>query len=630
MMKNVGNLIADNIEKVTLPILALLCLIFLFTGVLVSPNKVEYKNKNYNPTEIDPEVLKEARIVEDVLTQKPKSSKDYNSVLQVFLDTMNAPVKIDSKLGGPIIPPPKNPGKEVDGRQYALPSGPVIEDPKIERMRAVAYFPKENTADDLYSMNLGFEHNDVDLVTVEAKLELASLYEAFEEAFNGMSVKPQWRDPDLAEPIFAAVHLQRSEKLEDGSWAEPVDIPRLKIDPRSDMMEIIENVEDLPRGGMKVRLLHFSSLEIMSEVVQPLSYQIASADQFWYPPSFHSRFIKVVEKQSAKIRRAEMQRIREEREREREENRSKQKDGRKRTDTQRETYVTDDTIDELPTRMRPVKDNRRDEELEEKRRRREQEMETPGDIAEEFEGVLVENIEDLRSYPEPLLFWAIDDTVESGKTYRYQIRLGVFNPVAGTAMIKPEYQQYKNQVIIWSNTLETDEIEIPKKMYFFAKDIKDVTKTVKVEVCRYAMGYWHSKEYPIQVGEEIGRIDDIEQPQKPQNEDAEGFVSNEFSFDIAETTLPEQVDFSTGAVMVDAVIVDDWAGISNLRSRHYYKMLYTYDGSLIESMPIKQIYWPDDMRIQYRNIQNSVKKTRRPLRPPGSSYMEQSVYGGGL
>ena len=47
-----------------------------------------------------------------------------------------------------------------------------------------------------------------------------------------------------------------------------------------------------------------------------------------------------------------------------------------------------------------------------------------------------------------LLFWAHDDTVKPGSSYKYRIRFGVLNPMAGTNRLAPGFESYKYQVIL--------------------------------------------------------------------------------------------------------------------------------------------------------------------------------------
>ena len=86
---------------------------------------------------------------------------------------------------------------------------------------------------------------------------------------------------------------------------------------------------------------------------------------------------------------------------------------------------------------------------------------------------------------EELTFWAHDDSVEPEKTYRYRIRLGVFNPIAGTDKVSKDYQERKNNVILWSEFSEvTEPVEIMGRLYFFANNVREADKARSAAVNR--------------------------------------------------------------------------------------------------------------------------------------------------
>jgi hypothetical protein len=60
-------------------------------------------------------------------------------------------------------------------------------------------------------------------------------------------------DPCLARPIFAAVNLQRQEMNGDGTWSDWEGRAEQKIDHYQKLFRIIEDIQDLPAGGLKVQ-----------------------------------------------------------------------------------------------------------------------------------------------------------------------------------------------------------------------------------------------------------------------------------------------------------------------------------------------------------------------------------------
>ncbi len=236
------------------------------------------------------------------------------------------------------------------------------------------------------------------------------------------------------------------------------------------------------------------------------------------------------------------------------------------------------------------------------------------DIYDELDAILIDRDSDFSKMSEPLVFWAYDDTVEPGKSYQYQIRLGVFNPIAGTDQFSEEYKSFENKVVLWSTFSDiTESVTIPEKLYFFPLAVQEAVNavnTVKIAVARYVLGYWYSEEFMVERGEVIGKVVKTEIEEKDEDE----MDSSEEG-----VTIPETIDYSTGAVFVDVRgPVTDWLGGRNMRPRQYYDMLYSYDGVNIEHKPIESRYWAKDLLVKFNEVGRSEKETKVALRPWGS------------
>ncbi|MHC4498681.1 MAG: hypothetical protein ACYS21_06145 [Planctomycetota bacterium] len=209
-----------------------------------------------------------------------------------------------------------------------------------------------------------------------------------------------------------------------------------------------------------------------------------------------------------------------------------------------------------------------------------------------------------------------DDSVEPGNTYRYRIRLGVFNPVAETDQISPEDKSKKNDVILWSNFSKTTQaIEIPERLYFFPLDVREGAKTVTVQVFRYVLGYWHGNPFRVQQGEVIGRA--VENKK----------VENQTTAVTADVAEPETIDYGTGVVLVDVRTVNGWSrGGNTLRPQYCPDMLYSLDGTTIEHMPIGQLNWPKELHTKYLEVKKLAEKPHKPLRGWGSKATRRKEY----
>ena len=294
-MKKTGeNIFEAHIEKMVLAIVVVLCTWLLITRVLFSPNNIEYDGKKFVTSTIDDYILRETNVLEDRLNGKSESMAPYEPNAADYKALIARSMRdIDVSL---YLPKPNHSLINVnDNRIYRIPYIGEVNDVLVEHIRAAAYVPVvEIDEGTVYDLSVS-KPNDIDLVTVEGRFDVVGLYERFRESFAGHSVKEQWRDPCLAEPVFAAVQLERQEQFVDGGWSDWQVVPRSRVESRRKMFEIIEEVEDLPTGGVKVRILQFDEPSAQKELLQPEPYQIASGYEEWFPPSLHEEWLEYKE-----------------------------------------------------------------------------------------------------------------------------------------------------------------------------------------------------------------------------------------------------------------------------------------------------------------------------------------------
>jgi len=630
-----------------LAVVGLVCLWLFITRVVISPNRIEYSGRKLGPGEIDLSISREAELLKNKLDSSPEPLPPYKRRVDDFVGLVNLPIgDIDTSLNWP-LPIYSSMDFFTDKRKYHIPSIGEVSDATLEYIRAVAYVPMVEIDREIrYDLTVS-RPNDIDFVTVEAKFDIRGLYERFNDNFAGASVEQEeWRDPCLAEPVFASVQLQRQELNADGSWSEWFVVPRTKIDPYKKMFESIEEVEELPPGGMKVRLLQFDNAEVQMALLQPEAYKIASLKEEWFPPSLHKQYVEYKnEIEMEELRRAK-EAERQELEAEREKAREKREDargergdrttsgsrlsrdqsgGRRDSITRSEGRYGGTSRMGGDTRVGRGRDSSgrrgetdvltRKEEREERARERELRLEevrltsartTIDDLYKKLDEVLIADKTGLRRLREQLVFWAHDDSLEPGKTYRYRIRLGVFNPVAGTNQFQEEDKDLKNQIVLWSDFSEIEGIvKVPGTLYFFPQGVKEAAKVVTVQVSKYALGSWYSKNFAVKPGEVIGAVADVGPVEKIRGGGRGGGA--------APVSL-DTIDYGTGAVLVDIVSVDDWSGGKNMYARHYYNMLYSFDGVGIEQIPVSQRFWEEDLRNQLNEIRKSQQEPREPWR----------------
>jgi len=690
-MIKIGSFFEEYVEKIFLVIVGLVCVWLLITRVIFSPNEVAYGDGKYSPGAVDDQVYEEAVLLRDKINTPPTDPEPYQSKLSEFVALLDSSISdIDVKLWPQVPYAVDGVVSGKGGGQYSLPRIGEVNDVAVEHIRAVAYVPTVAvTAESPYD-KAPHEPNDIDLVTVEAKFDIEGLFERFNYSFVD-DVAEQWADPCLAKPIFAAVQLQRQELVEDGSWSDWQVVPRSKIDHYGKLFEIGEDAGSLPAGRLKVWKLQFDDPQLQIDLLQPEAYQIASAKEEWYPPLIHRQFLDMQRREDSEERRKE-------REEEQKSNESTDSRRARRTPTRSGSSTTGRAGGGLYSGGRGGTDSlyggvgggdttrrRRSGSGSSRRRSTDdglgigvgggrstggrsrgstrgsrggtdiggyEDYMMPGlpgdrltrrgpsmnDVYDEFDKIRLTWRTPLEKMREPLVFWAHDDTVEPRKSYRYRIRLGVLNPVAGTNQLSEQDISRKNEVVLWSGFSDiTEPVEIPGRLIFFAKNIREAAKVVTVQVSKYVMGYWRSEDFTVSQGEVIGGVVENESA-RPEisrgsrgsrdsrgTRDSRGIRDSRLDMLISpvarpedEAVEPETIDYSTGAVMVDAVAVNDWSGDKNLSTRRYYDMLYSFDGTSIEHMPVRTAYWATDLQKWYSEIVRMQREKPEPLKSWGT------------
>ena len=729
LIGRIGRFCENHVEKIVLVIVGAVCVWLFFTRVIFSPNSMalDRSNKAFAPSQIDRYIYEQkAQDLRAKLLQQRKSgaAKTYARRLDGPIDAKDPVIEgiigrplpkgfaglFDSPLSFIDITATTRPASVPLNRQYAdrryrLPLVPDVTDVGANHIRAAAYVPlQEITAQTTYD-KAAVEPNDIDLVTVEGKFDVADLYRRFQASFAGVDVqKEDWRDPCLAKPIFAAVQLERQERQEDGAWSDWRPMPRSRVEANRELFQVFERIEDLPSGGLDVRRMQFNHEQVAMGLLQPDSYQIASVEEEWFPPTYYSEFKDLQRKVDSEKRRDEKEKDR------------KQSD-RGSTDLRREQMNrggSQGMYGPTPGGGRGVQGAGRgrgttggmpggDPMYNQQQRGgrggrmaggpgmggdptmtgrgRSTKRGGPGDPAYgdmygmpgeqgmrrrsttnevywKFAKEMITYREDLSKRAKPLLFWVFDDTVKPGKTYQYRVRLGIFNPVAGTGQLVERDLGKKDQVILWSPySPVTQPIEIQKRIYLFAKDVQDKASTATVEVARYSLGYWRSQDFQVKLGETIGK------EMEPKKEDDKnrsrarmaggygyppgpgsdritgmrggppmgpGAMPGYMGMTPDQQNVPQMVDYRTGKVLVDLVAVNDWGSAPNLRPRMYHDMLYTDDGTNIEHMPVNASNWPKDLASAYQYIQTEKHKEPQPFRAFNKSGLRGRGGRGGM
>ncbi len=717
----IGRFCENHVEKIVLVLVGAVCVWLFFTRVIFSPNvmTIGRVGKAYTPGQIDRHIYDtKAQELRAKLQQQKKGGvgKTYAGKLDGPIDKKDPVIAgiidrplpkgfmglFDSPLGfinatlTTATPGAATVARPTSNRKYRLPLVPDVTDVGINLIRAAAYVPLQEINLQTTYDKAAVEPNDIDLVTVEGRFDVAELYRRFQASFAGVDVqKEEWRDPCMAKPIFAAVQLERQEMSEDGGWKNWQPVPRARIEANRERFRVYEKTSDLPAGGLGVRLVQFKDDTVASELLQPEAYQIASAEEEWFPPSFYGKFKDLQRKVEADKRRDESEKNRKQTTTTGTQrdamNRggqggmyggTMQQGGRAAPGSARGRGMTGGVQggDMYGGQQGGRRGGRAGNVTgpggypgpggQTRQGRRggpggdmygdmygpggEMGMRRKSSTAEVYFDFFPEMItfrEDLSKRTKPLLIWVFDDTVEPGKTYQYRVRLGVFNPVAGTGQVVDRDLGKKDQVILWSPYSEiTKPVEVQQRTYLFARDIQDKTNTATVEVARYALGYWRTESFQVKPGEAIGKEMEPKKEDDREKQRAKdrarmaggygypggaggpdritgprgvppmgpggmpGMMPGMMPTSPDQKNVPKTINYNTGKVLVDLVQVNDWGNAPNLRPRLYYDMLYTGDGTNLEHMPVSAANWPKDVATAYQYIQTEKRKEPQPFR----------------
>jgi hypothetical protein len=716
IIAKIGRLCESHMEKIVLAIAGIISAWLFVSGVLFSPDVVQYGNKKIPVGRIDEEIsqkLDKLRTAADRVRNGTKETKYVshltgpvgpNDPVMAALGNRLQPKSFQALFQSPLefLTPSTKPGQPMvalsgtgaGGARYRLPSIPRLTDVAVEYLRAAAYVPQTDVTPERPYGGTQSQVDDVDLVTVEAKLDIAGVYRQFQEFFNGSEVqRAEWRDPCLAVPKFAALQLQRQEILDTGLWSEWTAVPPNRVCPYKDLFQTVENVKDLPVGGIGIRMTRYDSLFVTTALLQPESYQIASPDERWYPPSFYDKFKRI----QRQIELAEKNK-----ERETAKNQANATAGGtttttgRRGDTGRGGTMTGQggrspmggrgtgmtggdmyggtgvggrggrstmggrggmTADGqqggrpgtnprgATTRGgRGANDPYQQQDGYDPRNPQSQGP-SVAEVEIEFRKNQIilptgpgmgTNLADLK---DPMLIWAIDDTTQPGRMYRYRMRVGIFNPLAGSSRVAERDAARKDQVILWSDfTPVTSPVAVLKKVYFFANGVQEQTKTASIEVTRYLRGYWRAESFQVRPGETIGKEVETKKERKKPAADTTGRITNlggrgddPAMLDMTNMNLglgaaqevddlnPAKIDFSTNVLLVDLVPVTDWTSGPDARPRTYVDLLYTEDGTRIEHMPANSKNWSKALSDAREEIGVNLRKDKKPLRPFGQT-----------
>lgn len=144
-------------------------------------------------------------------------------------------------------------------------------------------------------------------------------------------------------------------------------------------------------------------------------------------------------------------------------------------------------------------------------------------------------VEELVTHPttDAPAVWFHDDSVEAGKTYRYRMRVNIWNRYVGQprALKNPADAQKTVLTGEWSDPGEP--VTTIPGSYFFVKGPRAGNEAASIEVWKFMAGSWRKESFDVSVGDVIGGVKRVR------------------SGDEDDPRSRVDVDFSTGAVVLD-------------------------------------------------------------------------------
>jgi len=131
--------------------------------------------------------------------------------------------------------------------------------------------------------------------------------------------------------------------------------------------------------------------------------------------------------------------------------------------------------------------------------------------------------------------WFHDDSVEAGKTYRYRMRVKLWNRYVGRMRVLKDPAGARQTVIAGEWSLPSEPVTVAPVSHFFLTGGRPTDQSATVDVWRWQKGRWFRERFDVSVGDVIGA------PRRVATAE----------FDEKGNEIRSEVDFATGAVVLD-------------------------------------------------------------------------------
>jgi hypothetical protein len=606
MSKKKGNFTDQFLDKIVLAVTGLAALYLLWAFVLSNPYGQKVNNQKVSPSQIDLLNKRQSQLIEKKLQDSAAANPyvqdktaDFSSLLGCAIPKLSVAANWPLPGGGR--------GNTGENPIYVIPQIPVLENVKLAAIRGTVRMPMEEVTPEISYASVSHKAADIDLVTFSAHLNVQALYDNFRQSFMGPRLKPQWKDSTYAEPVPARVELQRCARNAEGSWDEWQTVPFTRIDPYQKMLkEIPLTTEQMTYGDVTLFINSCREFAVMKDILQPDTYMFLSSSLSssvkWMPAEYYEEYRKISGDEEAKKLREERDR----RLREKDPGRGGNRVGANRPQPQPLPRRGGGGREENPMMMeggmpitpgRPTKPTR-----------------TVLDVEKDAASAVLADKAKLNTLKDQVI-WIHDDTAVAGTTYRYRLRYGVFNPIAGKDWVAPESKEYKNKVVLWSEYAEIldpdtglpEPVSVPKMLHLFPMDMLANGAGVNVEIYRYFMGQWHTETFEVYPGQSIGKPMEFKSKTIAGGVEGAMEMGNAMGMNPGDTSQPTQVDYSTGYMLMDVLVAMDWSG-AKVWSREVPSMLYLDEKNKVQSMIAKKQYWSKEMNTEYSGVKAEIVK----------------------
>ncbi len=588
MARGAVNIVEKHLEKGLLALAGLFLLAMVFLFLIRSPNKVTYGGRTVGPNELAEAIRNDARLLDEAVQKAqatPVNVPAYADELRaqhragIFAPAGDKPplpeeLPLAASFGPPLpeLAEDKQPERSVTVVTPLAPSRPVARTGRnvvIPRRQEIG--TEEEDEEDLADA----EEMELAWVTVASYFDIGAQASAMTKANYATAASRVY---------FAGVDVQRQELLPSGQYSEWEDVANSTAMPQVELAEpllddatgAILNQDDIRESYQKVKLHQ-------QMFAQPAFFWVVAGEE-WSPPPLEGLLdpdrtdlatgdtARPDPKQDGQRRKKDAADDRETREKDRREAQAAAEKSlaaaeeayRKADDASAERMARDVMRNKLvkaSTRKRAelivnsVAEMRR-QEARKSAAGGKTDRPTPGVESGERPAITIAGESRTPGTAQPsgkkaepgekllthadnernVVVWFHDDGVDAGKTYRYRMRVKLWNRYVGKRQAVADPASAQKSVLAGDWSLPCDAITVAPSTYFFVSSATSTRDGANVDVWKWGRTGWRVQSFVVGVGDVIGHVEQVET----------GILDRQ--------TLKqgrEAVDFSTGAIVLD-------------------------------------------------------------------------------